>query len=174
MRKFSVIWQLLHSDILLSVRWSIQAFLESLHRLKASTLSLTRTHEYVFALVAHVSDWLDLCCKFSTERNVANNSQFLTSLSSLLAFIIIAWSRRGIMTWNNVAGQMGGYYNPYTSAGFSAAHMAAAAAAAAAQQTGQVNIQALIKQSKNISYIETNKHFWKIISSSISEGSFGL
>ena len=34
---------------------------------------------------------------------------------------------------------MGGYYNPYTSAGFSAAHMAAAAAAAAAQQTGQVN-----------------------------------
>ena len=69
---------------------------------------------------------------------------------------------------------MGGYYNPYTSAGFSAAHMAAAAAAAAAQQTGQVNIQALIKQSKNISYIETNKHFWKIISSSISEGSFGL
>ena len=33
---------------------------------------------------------------------------------------------------------MGGYYNPYTSAGFSAAHMAAAAAAAAAQQTGQV------------------------------------
>ena len=36
------------------------------------------------------------------------------------------------------SGQMGGYYNPYTSAGFSAAHMAAAAAAAAAQQTGQV------------------------------------
>merc|ERR1719266_2586498 len=36
------------------------------------------------------------------------------------------------------AGQMGGYYNPYTSAGFSAAHMAAAAAAAAAQQTGQM------------------------------------
>ena len=36
------------------------------------------------------------------------------------------------------AGQMSGYYNPYTSAGFSAAHMAAAAAAAAAQQTGQV------------------------------------
>ena len=33
---------------------------------------------------------------------------------------------------------MSGYYNPYTSAGFSAAHMAAAAAAAAAQQTGQV------------------------------------
>ena len=38
---------------------------------------------------------------------------------------------------------MGGYYNPYTSAGFSAAHMAAAAAAAAAQQTGQVTIQTL-------------------------------
>ena len=37
-----------------------------------------------------------------------------------------------------IAGQMGGYYNPYASAGFSAAHMAAAAAAAAAQQTGQV------------------------------------
>ena len=54
---------------------------------------------------------------------------------------------------------MGGYYNPYTSAGFSAAHMAAAAAAAAAQQTGQVNIQALIKQSKNISYIETKNTF---------------
>ena len=35
-------------------------------------------------------------------------------------------------------GQMGGYYNPYTS-GFSAAHMAAAAAAAAAQQSGQVS-----------------------------------
>ena len=35
------------------------------------------------------------------------------------------------------SGQMGGYYNPYTS-GFSAAHMAAAAAAAAAQQSGQV------------------------------------
>ena len=39
---------------------------------------------------------------------------------------------------------MGGYYNPYTSAGFSAAHMAAAAAAAAAQQTGQVTTQTLI------------------------------
>ena len=38
---------------------------------------------------------------------------------------------------------MGGYYNPYTSAGFSAAHMAAAAAAAAAQQTGQVTIQTI-------------------------------
>ena len=43
-----------------------------------------------------------------------------------------------------VAGQMGGYYNPYTSAGFSAAHMAAAAAAAAAQQTGQVSILPLL------------------------------
>jgi len=36
------------------------------------------------------------------------------------------------------AGQMGSYYNPYASAGFSAAHMAAAAAAAAAQQSGQM------------------------------------
>ena len=43
-----------------------------------------------------------------------------------------------------IPGQMGGYYNPYTSAGFSAAHMAAAAAAAAAQQTGQVSILLLL------------------------------
>ena len=56
------------------------------------------------------------------------------------------------ITTKNVSGQMGGYYNPYTSAGFSAAHMAAAAAAAAAQQTGQVTL-ILVKQSKNKSYI---------------------
>ena len=36
------------------------------------------------------------------------------------------------------AGQVGGYYSPYTG-GFTAAQMAAAAAAAAAQQTTQVS-----------------------------------
>jgi hypothetical protein len=41
---------------------------------------------------------------------------------------------------------MGGYYNPYAS-GFSAAHMAAAAAAAAAQQSGQVRIYTLQRNS---------------------------
>lgn len=54
---------------------------------------------------------------------------------------------------------MGGYYNPYTSAGFSAAHMAAAAAAAAAQQTGQVTLILVVKQSKNISYIVDKNTF---------------
>merc|ERR1719232_1029993 len=40
------------------------------------------------------------------------------------------------------AGQVGGYYSPYTGS-FSAAHMAAAAAAAAAQQSGQMNPMAM-------------------------------
>ena len=57
---------------------------------------------------------------------------------------------------------MGGYYNPYTSAGFSAAHMAAAAAAAAAQQTGQVTIQTIqarkIPPPKSIS--NGNQNLW--------------
>lgn len=59
------------------------------------------------------------------------------------SFIGKFYNQHGVKFYNcfylffNILGQMGGYYNPYTS-GFSAAHMAAAAAAAAAQQSGQV------------------------------------